>query len=235
MDFVIEDPIDDAIELGMDAYIVDGKHPSKLLAGIEIKDQAYVGVFKPWSEFPEPLTRVSTALEPVMKGYGYRGSYSTEVRVTKEGKPYLIDMTCRLPSPPNELYQEFYTNLGEVVWNGANGELVDPEPVAKFGAQIRLRSDWARNEWQPVHGVTDRVKLINPVVIDGQWYVIPQNYEITEIGSVVGWGDTLDAAIADARKQAESVSGYGIKASSWALDDAQAEVDKCEEYGLKMF
>jgi hypothetical protein len=235
VEFVVEAPIDDAIELGMDAYVIDGHHPSRLLAGLEIKDSAYVGVAREWSELPEPLTRVSSALEPSFKRYGYRGAYSTEVRITKDGDPYLIDMTCRLPSPPNELYQEFYTNLAEIVWYGANGHVIDPEFAGKYGAQIRLKSAWAKTEWQPVDGVTDRVKLINPVVIDGRWYVIPQTCGMTEVGSVIGWGNTLEDAIADARAVAETVSGYGIKADSHALDDAQEEVDKCEEFGLGMF
>jgi hypothetical protein len=236
--FIVEEPLPDRIELGMDGYTVDGQHPSHLLAGIEIKNQAYVGAFKAFEDFPEPLVRVSRALEPEFKAAQYRGNYSTEVRVGKDHEPYLIDMTCRLPSPPNELQQEFYVNLAEIVWQGANGTLVEPEPIAKFGAQIRLTSDWALKHWQPVDfppELRQRVKLVNATVVNKQWYVIPQDCGMTEIGSVIGWGDTLEAAMDHAREAADEVKGCDLSAQTHALDDAQGEVDKCKEFGLDMF
>lgn len=237
-DFVVEKALPDKIELGIDAYTIDGKQPNSLLGGIEIKDCGYVGVFQEMDKFPKPLVDVSRAFEPIFKKYGYRGSYSTEVRIGKDQKPYLIDFTTRLPSPPNELYQEFYTNMAEIVWQGANGNCIDPIPAAKYGAQIRLHSDWANTHWQPVDfpmSIRRNVKLVNPVCIEGRYYVVPQYYGMSEIGSVIGWGDTMEEAIEQAKEMAKQVEGHGVTAQSHSMDEAESEIAKGEEYGIRMF
>ena len=238
VEFVVEEAIPDAVELGTDYYNVDGQFPSQLLAGVEVKDRGYLAKFCKRSELPEPLIRVDDALSPTLKGYQYRGFCSTEVRIGKDHKPYLVDYTARAGSPPNELYQEFYLNLSQILWEGAGGVLVDPEPIAKFGAQITIHSTYTTEHEQPVlfdKSVDDRVKLVNCAIIDDIHYVLCQHEGMEVVGSVIGWGDTPESAIEDAKTIAKEVHGYAIDVPQEALDEAQSQIDKAAEFGLKMF
>jgi hypothetical protein len=209
-----------------------------LLSGIEIKDLGFAGVFKGYEEFPEPLRKYNDAVAPVLKRYGYRGFMSSEVRIDCNKKGVMIDACQRAASPPNELYQEFYVNLPEIIWKGANGVMVNPRPVSKFGAEIMIHSTWADKNWQPVDvpkSMRKFVKLRNATIIEGRQYVIPQSVGLPEIGAVIGYGTTLKEAMQMCNEVAESVSGYYIHIPSEALDKAQEEVEKCEKFGLKMF
>ena len=237
-EFLVEDDLPDRVEVGLDCYCIDGMFPSSTLCGIEVKDLGYIAEFKKWGDIPEPIRRWNEAMAPILATYGYRGFLSTEVRIGEDHEPYMIDACCRAGSPPSELYQEFYTNFSEIIWEGADGVLVDPVPIGKFGVQVVLKSNWAENHWQPVHvppKYRDRVKLFNSVEIDGALYVVPQDEEMREIGSVIGWGDTLTEAIEMVDEVGKSISGYGIKWGMGPVEDATEEMQTINDLGLDTF
>ncbi len=239
IDFVAEKDLPDRIEIGIDAWSVDGQWPIAVLLGIEMKDASYIGVFKPWADIPEPIRRWNEAISPLLRSFGYRGAISDEKRIGKDLKPHMIDQTCRLPSPPSELYAEFYLNIAEIVWKGANGVMVAARPASKFGAEVIIKSKWAvDSNWQPVYFPPEyrkNVKLHCACRIKGTYYVIPQSYQLEEIGAVVGWGDTAETAIKMVKRVAEKVEGHGIKIATATLDEAQGEMDKTNAIGLKVF
>lgn len=237
-EFVVEDSLKDKIEFGCDTYCIDGQFPKMTLAGPEIKDRGFVGIFKPRAELPEPLTRFDTVMAPTLKQFRYRGFYSTEVRIGKDHVPYMIDHCSRLASPPSELYCEFYTNLAEIVWEGAGGVCLDPTPIAKYGAEALIHSTWADKNFQPLdipESIRRHVKLRNAMFTNGRFYVIPQSVGLPEIGAVVGWGNTLEAAVEMVKSIAEQVKGYYLEVTIDAFDAAAEEIAKGEKYGLKIF
>lgn len=229
MEFIVEQGIDDAVEAGYDGYCIDGKYPKGSIVGIEVKDKAYVGRTMRYSEMPQQVRGVNDKMAPALKGYGYRGFISTEVRCTKDGKAYLIDMTDRCGSPPSELYQNMIGNLGEVMWYGAEGILVEPEYQAKWGAEVLMLSEWADKNWQHVRfpaEIRDNVKLRNFTVIDGEYYVVPQLTGMPEIGSIVAMGDTAEEAISECKRIAKQVQGYYLEMPVEAMDDALKDLMK---------
>lgn len=237
-EFIAEDDLPDCVEVGLDAYCIDGAYPESALVGIEVKALGYVGEFSKWSELPEPITRWTTVMSPLLRQYGYRGFLSNELRIGKDLEPYMIDACCRAASPPNELYQEFYGNISEIMWEGSNGTLVDPEPMAKFGVEVIMNSNWA--ELHPLAVEIDpkvrrQVKLYNPVYVEGKFYVLPQNENMTEIGAVIGWGDTMQAALEMVKEVADGVSGLDIKIPDGSLDDAMAQAQELADMGLPVF
>jgi hypothetical protein len=158
--------------------------------------------------------------------------------VRRNGKPYWSGNCARQGSPPGELYQELYLNLAEIVWAGANGEVVDPKPIAKYGAELLIHSAWADKNWQPVDFPEKNrrfIKLRNATKIEGRYYIIPQECGLPEIGAAIGYGDTLEKAIEMAKEMAKSVTGYYIEAYPDAMDKAQDEIDKLEEFGINYF
>ena len=236
--FIVEDALPDCIEAGIDTFTVDGENPPECLSGIEIKDAAYKGVFRKWSDFPEPLTRVNEAIAPILKQYQYRGPISTEVRIGKDHEPYVIDWTCRLPSPPSEIYQEMYENVSQHVWFAADGIMVPLEASHKYGSEIILKSHWAVNHVQPLtipEEYQRLVKLHNPVFLDGKYYVMPQGLDMPEIGAAIGLGNTQAEADDMAIEVAGSVEGYGVCFDKNVLLTADDEIEKMQEYGLEMF
>lgn len=238
LEFIVEDDLPDRVEVGIDTYCIDGDYPETTLFGIENKDCGYVGQMMKWKEIPEPLRRWNEAFAPLFAQYGCRGSISNEVRVGKDKEPYMIDATIRAPSPPSELWQELFTNLSEIIWQGADGILVEPIPAGKWGVEIILKSQWAEDHWQPVaypEKYANQIKLYNPVVIDGHRYVVPQNEEMVEIGAVVGWGETLEAAIEHAKKAGESIEAYGLKFEIGGCESVQKQIEELEAIGLSPF
>jgi hypothetical protein len=227
----------DRVEIGVDMYTVDGEYPTKCLAGVEIKEKSYVGTIKPYNQFPKPLIDVNDKLVKSFKDYGYKGFFSTEVRIGKDMKPYLIDFTAREGSPPGELYQEMYKNIADIIWQGANGKCIDPEPAGKYGVQINICSTWAEWNWQPIDfpdKYKSYIKLHNAAFINGKNYVIPMEYGLEKIGSVIGYGNTLEDAKNMAIEAGKSIEGYYIDLHDEALDSAEEELEKSEKLGLKM-
>lgn len=229
MEFIVEDAIDPAVEVGYDGYTVDGRYPKNGIVGVEVKDRAYVGRAIRYVDLPKQVKSVNDKLSPALKDYRYRGFISTEIRCTDDGCAYLIDPCARCGSPPSEVYQVMFSNLADILWEGAEGTVVEPEFRAKWGAQVMLTSSWADENWQQVTfpaSIRENVKLRNMTVIAGEYYVIPQWTGCPDIGAVVALGDSAEDAMAECRRIAEKVDGYSIDKPLQAIDEAYENLVK---------
>jgi len=233
--FLVEDPIEPAIEIGFDGICADGYYNDPSLFGIEVKDLGFVGIVKPYDELPEQIRYVNEKLRPYMREHQYRGFFSSELRITPDGKPYLIDPCCRTASPPGELYCELYDNLGEIVWYAAEGVAVAPKPLAKYGVEIMLHSQWADKHWMPVFypkEIEENVKLRNPGRFGERDYSIPLDYNLPEFGAVIGMGDTLEEAIQEATEKCEELRGFDIDPKCEGIQKALVEIERLEAQGI---
>ena len=149
-EFIVEAAIRPAVEVGYDGYTIDGKYPTKAFYGIEVKDKGFIGRTKPYSGLPAEVIDVNEKLSGTFREFGYRGFWSSEVRITPDHKAYLIDPCCRCGSPPNEVYQLMFANLADILWEGAEGVLVEPEFNGKWAAELLLLSAWADKNWQAI-------------------------------------------------------------------------------------
>lgn len=238
IEFVVEDGIPNATEIGYDGFTVDGRFPTgDVLFGIEAKDVGYVGAVKPYDELPTAVQFVNEKLAPFLAARRYRGFFSTEIRVTDEEVPYLIDPCCRAGSPPSELYQELFSNWPEVMWAAADGEIVYLEPIARFGVMAMLHSSWADKNWQSIKfpdKVRKWVKLRNHTIIQGTNYVVPQSVDLPEIGAVLGIGDTLKEAIIHCQANAEQVQGYYIDCRTSSFSQILGEIEEARSRGIEL-
>jgi hypothetical protein len=233
--FLVEQDLPDSIEAGTDSITVDGQLPKRVLTGIEVKNRAYAGRIMDWVQIPEPVRRFDEAIAPLFAKNGYRGFYATEVRIGKNQAPYMIDFCARAGTPPGELWQEMYANLGDIVWKGANGIMVDPLPAAKFGCEVMIQSNVPDGEWQSVcfpEELRDHVKLRNVAKIGGCYHIIPQCMKITDFGAIVGMGNTLDEAIQQAKDIAGQLEGSAAYVDVSALDDVHEELKKMRDFGM---
>lgn len=239
IEFLCEDSLPDMTEIGYDGYVIDGQYPSAQICGIEVKDMGYISEFRKYADLPPELTKFNDAIAPELKKYGYRGFMSTEIRCGKNKIPYMIDFTARMPLPPGDLQQEMYTNLVEIMWFGADGILIDPIPAAKYGVEVIIKSDLAEKHFQQVNypkSIRQWVKLFNQERVQGRNIVIPQfPVGMAEVGAVLGIGDTLDDALAMVKENADQIKGDGIRIKMDAMDDAEKELRKSEEFGIRIF
>lgn len=227
-EFVCEDDIKDITESGYDGWCIDGKFPKTAVVGAEIKDCGAASVVKPYAMLPKEVRETNDKLSETLASYGYRGFWSTEIRVTKKSF-FPIDFTCRAASPCGENLQELFSNMGEVIEAGAHGEIVEPKPAAKYAAQAIISSNFADENWLPVsipEKVRDKFKLYHSCILDGQEYIVPTGVDMCEIGSVVGTGNTLDEAIRKCEEYAQQIHGYQVKVDLDALQEAKQELNK---------
>lgn len=229
-EFIVEDPIN-GVECGFDGFSIDGVFPSVGSYGYECKDAGYVG--KVYDRPPKIIEKVCQELSSALKGYQARGFLSIEFRVGEDKVPYIIDPCMRCGSPPSETYIEMFSNWSDVIWAGADGELIDLVPAAQYGAQLVLKADWAKENWLAVDVPKDMrkfVKLHNHYRLKDMDYVVPNG--IKEIGGVIGLGDTLEEAIKQCLENAEEVKAYSLEFDRQCFDKCMDQIEEGIQNGI---
>lgn len=236
-EFIVEDSIPDATEIALDAYCVDGQFPNLALLGAENKDSSYAGIMLDADDWPKQVTDANEKLAPMFKEAGCRQFVALETRVTKDGTGYVNDPCIRMSSPPGGALLEHYKNIAEIIWHGAHGRCVDPEPAGKFCVSLVIYSEWAEQQWQAVHypkKIAANVKLKNYADIGGTRFVIPQQVGLCEIGEICASGDTLEEARERVKGFEDKVQGFKVKTYSSSLDEAEESLDKLKALGVKI-
>lgn len=234
--FYVFENIDTEIEDGCDTYCIDGQFPSVVIHGVECKDKAYLGTFQKMEDLPEEVRCVNDEFGPILAGYGYRSFFSSEVRITKDGKSYFIDPTLRAGSPPSQVMTEMIGNYSEVIWRGANGELVDPEQEYRFGVQAMVCVKGGRHDWKTVE-IPDELdqwfKAGFCSKIDGRLCFPPDKEETGgDIGWLLGVGNTAKEAIEHIKHNANQLP-CGVTCDFSPIADLLKEVDEAEKSGME--
>lgn len=230
--FYVFDPIETDIEDGCDTYCIDGRYPSLVLKGMECKDKSYLGTMMKYDEMPEQLIEVNQKFATAMRQYDYRGFFSTEVRILDD-KFYFIDPTCRAPSPPHQLQAAMWDNYAEILWQGANGNCIDPEPNSKFGVQALLSVSRNEKEWAAVKipdSIKDSVKCGFCCEIDGRLCFPPSPLE-SMAGYLTATGDTIEEAIASLQEKAKELPA-SMKCEDKSLAELLKQAQSAEDKGM---
>ncbi len=236
-EFVVEDPIDAVVEYGFDGYCIDGQYPKTTLFGVECKDLGYVGTVKEYKDISELVTMPNEKFAPFLKKKKYRNFMSTEVRITKDKKSYMIDFTARIPSPPGDIYQEIIENYSEIIWFGADGIMVDPIYTHKYAIQAVIKSSWAAGDgWQAIYFPEELrrwIKIKNLFKHDDIYYFVPAFGGYEEIGSVVAIGNTLDECVELLKERSEKIEGYKINVPVGSIDKAMESIEAGKSLGIQ--
>lgn len=230
VDFIVEKPIagDPCVEIGFDTYTADGMYPETIAYGYEAKDAGFVLNIAP---LPKKIQAVADKFQPVLAQYKYRGPISTEVRVTPKGD-YFVDLTARFPEPPSSLQRFMIANWAEIMWETANGRIVEPDYVAPIGVELIMKSAWGAEHPLAVKvGRPDRTTLHGHCVIEGQHYATSPA-ELEEFGAACGMGATLEAAMEDAIDAANEIEAFQSSFDSSALQELTETIQKGRELGL---
>lgn len=234
LSFIVCDAIETDIELGGDTFSVDGQWPSLMLHGSEAKDKSYLGVVTESEKMPEQLRDITAAFTPFLKQQRYRNQWSAEVRIS-EDKAFFIDPCCRASAPASASQWELWANLPEIIWAGAHGELVEPEPTAKYSAEVALKLKSEKHAWGVCDVPADLWKWVKPAgccLIDGRLAFPPDESTGDEVGWLCSTGNTPEETIENLKEHAAALPD-GLTASVETLADALKEIASEEEQGIE--
>lgn len=234
MEFVVEDDMPDTLDVAIDTYCIDGKYPKMACLGTEKKDEGYVACVKDWDEMPAGLTSIYEKLAPTLEKYEYRNVLSLESRMDAT-TTYLADPCCRFGSPPSELQLNFFTNLAEIMWEGADGKLVEPKFAAKYGAQFIIESKWSINNPLLVEfpaKYRESIKFRYATMFGEQLWIMPQHSDTPGFASIVVFGDSLDACFAEAQQIASEIKGIGVECLTGSMDGLKKNLEEFAKFGV---
>ncbi len=231
--FMVFDPIDTPLEIGGDTYGIDGQWPDEMLHGDENKDKAYISAVTNRKEMPPQILEVLDAFSPILKEYRYRNFWSMEIRV-KDDKAYFGDATTRAPMPATPSNLENIKNLPEVIYHGAQGELVQPEYEKPFTGEVLVNMKGDRHAWgvTEVPGELKRwLKLPNSCEIDGLRCFPPDEQHGEAIGWLVALGDTVEEVISEMKSHIEKLPD-GMSADLEPLGELLTVVSEAQKQDI---
>lgn len=233
-EFIVEDHLPDTLDLAIDTYSIDGKFPSRALLGTEQKDEGYICAVKDWKELPKNLVDIYEKLGETLKQYQYRNCLSLESRV--KGKEICLgDPCCRFGSPPSELQFNMVKNLSEILWEGADGKLVDPQYAGKYGFEMLIQSPWANEHPLLVEfpeQYREQIKFRRATLFpDGTW-ILPQN-ESPVFAAIVTYGESVDDCLAEAEEISKQIKGFKIDAFVGSMSGLKKNLETFKHDGIR--
>ncbi len=234
--FLVEWPIPDALELGFDGYSVDGNFPSIAIQGWEKKDKGLIASVQKYEDLPKQVLEVNEAFSLLLEKHKYRNFFSTEIRV-RDDEGYLIDLTCRAGCPSIESQLQLWKNLSEIIWHGAVGEMVDPEPAGKFAVECMISHQDDKSRWRLLEVPDEIEDNIKPYyccrLSDGLLAFPPLAFSSETVGSIVCIGDTLESAIDELKEKAQLLEGQPINVQIDSIYDMLKTIHQAEEQGIE--
>lgn len=231
--FYVQEMVDTDIEGGSDTYFVKGEWPDKVIMGYEKKAEAYFAMWKDRSDMAPELWTANEKLTRLLAGYRYCNFVSTEIRV-KDGESFLLDPCFRCPSPAGEEQLELYGNFAEIVWRGANGQMVQPVMESKYCGEAVIRYCGDREGWKTVtvpEPLLPWVKLYACACVDGSFH-FPPAQDHDAIGCAVALGDTPSEVVDKLKDIAEGLKDEPVQVIMSPLVELFDEIEKAEEEGI---
>lgn len=232
MTFIVERNLKDTLDIAIDTHCVDGQYPNTAVLGTEEKGECYIGEVKPWDQMPDPLKDIYNRLRATFKSYEYRNFLSLESRVLKD-KIYLGDPCCRGGSPPLELQLNWITNLADILWEGSEGKMVEPEYSAKFGVELIIHSDWADAHPLMVEfpqKYRNKIKFRYNTEFKGKTWIMPQGAG-PRIAAIVATGNSVDACMEECKEISGELKGTQIEAFTRSFPIIKEKIGKLKEWG----
>lgn len=229
--FLIEKPIYSPFETGLDTICIDGQVPKTPMQGIEIKGKLMLSSAQVNSPTPKPLDDALSLLAPILKRTGYRNFLSAEFR-----QDILTDFCARAPNPGLGCEMEMIKNIGEMVFRGAHGELVEPEFEAEYGIQVAVFHDHDKElpKQFPIDPEVRRwIKLMEFCQVGELYQIIPRPPHGEKIGWLIGIGNTVQKAADHVQDVADQFKNYPFDIKIDALPEAIKQAEAMEKQGME--
>ena len=219
--FMVEEKIE-SVEPGFDLFFNGESFLEPYLYGYEHRG-AYVGCVN--VDIPEPMDEARFKLASYLKRIDYRCAFSTEFRIGKDGRAYLIDVTARMPYPLSLSYCNLYENFDEIVYKTALKEGVTLTPVARYVGCLPLASPYASHHWLRIDTKDREHTKIQNLSVNRGDYASPG---LECPAQVVCVGESVESIIDGLKKKAGEVSGHGLESDDGAgpLDSIMETIQK---------
>jgi hypothetical protein len=229
--FMIEQPIKSPWESGLDTYCVRGHVPKTPMQGIEVKCKLILSSAQIRGETPPRMDEDLSLLRPELERRDYCNFLSAEYR-----GDILTDFCARAPNPGIGVEMEMIRNLGEIIVEGAQGRLVEPEFEFEYGIQAAIWHDHPEAMWKQFRlpeQLRRWVKLMEFCEIDGLLQIIPRPPHGAKIGWLLGVGHSIEQASEHLYRNAEALKDYPFKIDTDQLPSAVAQALAMEKQGLE--
>lgn len=231
--FVVQDALDGATEIGYDGLCVDGWFPDSSYQGYEKKNELYLGARTDYDALPEAVRLVNEKFSPVLEEYGYRNFWATEIR-NLDGVPYFIDPTARMPGQTGEQLLETMTNLPAVIWQGAHGQLIQPEWAADFAASATLNYKGDLEDAKVIRVPPDAKRWVKLCRYrqDGDEYHFPANKR-EDVGVVIGMADSIEDTIEAVRSNFDAIGDDSLSVKLDGFKEVLEDIHQAQSEGIE--
>lgn len=233
MTFLVFPSIDTPLEIGGDTYFIDGQWPDTMLNGLEHKDTTYFSAVTARDKMPDQVQDILEAFQGYGRERRYRNQWSMEIRVAGD-KAFFIDATCRGGMPSSASQQLLWKNFSEIVWAGANGEMVQPDPAARFSIECMVTTKTGKDCWDVVklpEPLERSCRFSNCAFVDGCYAFAPDEFHSGELGWLCAIGDTPKQTLDQAKELADQLPD-GLDANLENLTGLIEEIDVGEAHGI---
>jgi hypothetical protein len=232
MTYIVEENLKESIDLAIDTHCIDGQYPDTTVLGTEEKGECYVGEVAAWAAMPHLLREIYSKLSGSFKEYEYRNFLSLESRAFAK-RIYLGDPCCRAGSPPLELQLNWITNLADILWEGAEGRMVNPVYDGRFGVELIVHSEWARQHPLLVEfpqKYRNDLKFRYNTEFDGKTWIMPHGDD-PRIAAIVAHGSNLDDCMERCKEISGQLKGTEVESFTRAFPIAKEKIDTLKTWG----
>jgi hypothetical protein len=206
-EFICEEPINDAIEVGTDGFFNGTKFLDTSMWGIEA-GVAYIGTYQ---SIPKLLKNTLNKFTPELQRCNYRGAFSTEERIVSPKKGYLVDITARYPYSLSQIYTESIENYSEVIYKVARGEDVTLVPKAQYVAAAPIYSTHADKNWLRLlfdKSLRADIKLQQCCKVGDYYYCVKGN---KNGALLIAMGDNVEGCVSHVEELADKIDAHELE------------------------
>lgn len=229
--FLVEEPIETPFETGIDTYCINGQFPKTPMQGIEVKGKLILSSAQVNSPTPEPMDEALTKLAPQLKERHYCNFLSAEFR-----GDILTDFCARAPNPGIGVEMEMISNLGQIMFEGARGILVEPDFEYHYGIQAAIFHDDDGELWKKFkipEEIRRWVKLMEFCQTGDLYQIVPRTPYGNKIGWLLGVGNSIEEAAKHLFENAEALKKYPFDIKTDALEEAVKQAHEMKMVGFE--
>ncbi len=235
IDFIVEDKLGggDTVEVGVDGFMNGGDLVSPTLYGYISDDWCCIEKACDYDSLPKQLIEVQEKLKPVFKKFDTRSFWGDEIRVLGKDEFYLTDPCVRTGDPSAcAINTEMILNYSEFMYGLAHGIKVKPIMRAKYAFSVTIESEHTKKRWFTVRIPENKKQFVKVYrgMKEGENYQIP--IESSFVLTVIGFGDTPEAALEDCKKNSEGIEGMDVKVSFEGFDDLKKKMEAGKKLGV---
>lgn len=231
--FTVEEILDGK-EPGIDGITFDGNLMYPTQGGYESKGVGIIErTYRDSKELPAALHMVNEGLSSEFNKHKTRFFFSLEMKIGNDKIPYIIDPTIRLAAPGTSAIQtEAIQNYTAVIYGLATGNPIQPVIQEKYWAAVAGESSHADKRWLNVEfpkELRQFIKFRMGAKKNGEFYACPG---FPSICTVIGSGDTIDAAIGQVKERSEQVKAAGLHFDVDGLSKLKDEINEGKKLGV---